>query len=289
MAVRLARLFDGEVISADSRQVYRGLDAGTAKPRRDEQGLVEGVPYHLLDCARPETAFDAGTYSRLATEAIGLVRRRGRLPIIAGGTGLYIRALVEGLSELPVRESALRERLELAAAQRGRQWLHGELQRVDPEAAGLIPANNIHRVIRALEVFEATGSPISQHWAKPKPASELGTFKALHIVWEPSALRERIAARARAMWPELLTEVEILRRRFTGLEPAFESIGYREAFSCLRGDLSSEDALSGMIRSSFAYAKRQRTWFRHQLKSLPIAGGAVEPMLMDSLSALHAS
>lgn len=288
LAVSLARVLDGEVISADSCSVYRGLDAGTAKPLRDAQGFVQGIPYHLLDCIGPDSPFDAGTYARLAQAAIKEVRRRGRTPIIAGGTGLYIRALVEGLSVLPARENALRERLSSAAELRGREWLHGELRRVDPVAAGRIPANNIHRVIRALEVYETTGRTLTEHWASAKPGAGIGSYKALSLVWEPGELRERIAARARNMWPDLLAEVKSLMGRFSGREPGFQSIGYREAFACLRGSLSSEEGLRLMTQASFSYAKRQRTWFRNQLKCLEVRGGGTQAMLMDSLSALHA-
>jgi tRNA dimethylallyltransferase len=269
LALALARALDGEVVSADSRQVYRELRAGTAKPVRDRQGFVEGVPYHLIDCAALTESFDAGRFAALARATLDEIRRRGRLPIVAGGTGLYIRALLEGLCELPPRDEDLRRRLEDESRVQGRARLHERLARIDPEAAAAIPSNNLQRVVRALEVFELTGRPISSHWREHKKPSggQVIASAILRMDWPPDVLRQRIARRAEAMWPAMLEEVRELLRRFSGEEPGFQSLGYPEAVACAQGRLSPAEGLTRLVNGTCAYARRQRTWFRHQLSA----------------------
>lgn len=239
LALRLARVLDGEIVSADSRQVYRRFSAGTAKPERDENGLAAGIPYHLVDCVDPTERFDAGSFLEKAQAALDGIRARGKTAIVAGGTGLYIRALLDGLTDLPRRDEAVRRKLEAQAAAAGRTALHARLRAVDPEAAASIPANNLQRVIRALEVHELTGKPISEHWkrgrrARPAAADAL----VLRLDWPAPELRARIAARAQEMWPRMLRETAGLLESFSGQEPAFQSLGYPEAAACIRGRIS---------------------------------------------------
>lgn len=286
LALLLARELNGEIVSADSRQVYRDLDAGTAKPVRDAQGRVEGIACHLIDCADPSETFDAGRFARMARPLCERIRGDGRTPIIAGGTGLYLRAFLEGLSEMPGRDEGLRARLEEEAREHGRPRLHERLAQVDRAAAEKIPANNIQRVIRALEVHELTGRPISSFWSKEKKASGKGEL-ILSIEWSAEALKNRISERAARMWPNMLREVrELTRSRYTGTEPGFQSLGYREALLCVKGELSENKGLEALIRATLAYAKRQRTWFRHQLAAETIAGGEPPDMLRQALKIL---
>jgi tRNA dimethylallyltransferase len=287
LALALARALDGEVVSADSRQVYRELCAGTAKPRRDRQGRVEGIPYHLVDCVPVTEPFDAGRFAALARARIAEIRSRGRVPIVAGGTGLYIRALLEGLCELPPRDEALRRRLAEEARVQGRARLHARLRQVDPEAAAAMPANNIQRVVRALEVYELTGRPISELWSEHKnepSGGQITPSAILRIDWPPEVLRQRITARAGLMWPLMLKEVAELLSRFTGEEPGFQSLGYPEAVACVHGQLSLAEGLRRLISGTCAYARRQRTWFRHQVAAAALAGGRPEDMLAGALS-----
>lgn len=286
LALALARRLDGEVVSADSRQIYRGLDAGTAKPARDGRGLCEGVPYHLLDVVEPGEPYDAGRWAREAALLCARIAARGRLPIVAGGTGLYVKALLEGLAALPGRDESLRRRLEDEAARDGRTALHARLARLDPEAAAAIPANNIQRVMRALEVHELTGRPLTEHWRRRAPG--LPARAVLRIDWPAAELSRRIEERARLMWPAMLAEAAALSARLEGGEPGLESLGYREALACARARLSPREGLDRLIASTRAYAKRQRTWFRTQLEATPIAGGPLEKMTRDALAALGA-
>lgn len=284
LAVALARALGGEVVSADSRQVYRELDAGTAKPARDAQGRVDGIPYHLVDCVPLTEPVDAGRFAALAREKAAEIRARGKLPILCGGTGLYVRAFLDGLCPLPRRDEALRARLEEEARVHGRAWLHERLARADPEAAAKIPANNIQRVVRALEVFELTGKPISRHWSEHHQPSgdRIRPLAVLRIDRPAEELRRRIAARAALMWPLMLDEVRVLLRRFTGREPGFGSLGYPEALACARGELSREEGLARLINATGAYARRQRTWLRNQLAARPVDGASVEEMLRQA-------
>ena len=258
LAVSLALRLNGEIVSADSRQVYRLLDAATAKPSAAQRARV---PHHLVDVADPSEAYDAARFAREATSAIAGIEKRGRLAIVCGGTGLYLRALTEGLAPLPPRDEAVRERLSALS----KDVLHARLAKADPKAAAAIPAGNVQRVVRALEVIELTGRPISATWGEER-AGGVPAAAILTLEVPAEILRERVESRARAMWPALLAEVRALvPSRFRGDEPGFTSLGYREALAVQRGETTSEEGLAEMIRATHAYMKRQRTWFRHQL------------------------
>ncbi|MBI5883435.1 MAG: tRNA (adenosine(37)-N6)-dimethylallyltransferase MiaA [Elusimicrobia bacterium] len=301
LAIALARSLGGEVVSADSRQLYRGFDAGTAKPCFGPDGLAAdpeaagggaveaggGVPYHLIDAADPSETVSAGAYARLAGPVLDAIIGRGRVPIVAGGTGLYIRALFEGLSGLPEADSGVRAELSAEADLQGLGSLAKRLSEVDPEAAARIPANNRQRIIRALEVHRLTGRPISSFWRQGTAVPEGRRPVYLSIVWPAEALRERISLRAAAMWPGILAEVRQLLERWTGREPAFQSLGYREALDCLAGRVTSEQGLALTVRATLAYAKRQKTWFNRQTPgAVRIEGGPTGSMLDAALQAL---
>lgn len=289
LALALAKRLGGEIVGADSRQVYRELDAATAKPPRDARGLVEGVAYHLLDCVSPDRPFSAGDFARLAGEALRGIRARGRLPIVCGGTGLYVRALEQGLAPLPRRDDALRRRLQGEAESLGRRALHERLAAADPEAARAIPANNIQRVIRALEVWELTGRPMTELWKEGRAGASAARWTFLLVDPPDARLRERIEARARAVWPALLAEVgRLVPARWRGDEPGFQSLGYPEALACLRGELSGDEALERMLAATRAYAKRQRTWFRGQCRGAVPLSGSAEALLEAALAAAPA-
>ena len=284
LALSLAREIAGEIVSADSRQIYREISAGTAKPVQKE------IPYHLIDCASISERFDAGRYAQAARAVIADIERRGKIAIVAGGTGLYIRALTEGLCELPRRSDTLRRRLEEEAAKLGRARLHERLGRLDPQAAAKIPANNLQRLIRSLEVIELTGRPITTLWKEAK-MEKLLAATAFRIDRPREELCRRIRSRAQIMWPAMLQEVRTLMDRFMGREPGFQSLGYPEAVACARGELSSDDGLERLIRNTNAYAKRQRTWFRHQIQATAVTGAKTQDMLRQILSSIrhHAS
>ncbi len=280
LAAQLARKLGGEIISADSRQVYKGLDAATSKE------VIEGVAQYCIDMATPEQSYDVGRFLRDASAAVDEIRARGRVPIVVGGTGLYIKAFLEGLSELPKRDEPLRARLQAELEEKGEGALRGRLKELDPAAETRIPKGNRQRLIRALEVCELTGEPISSAWARRRGAAP-GTWVAFRIDWPAEELKKRLESRCEAMWPKLLDEVRSLRSRYTGREPGFESLGYREALAVVDGSLPDEEGYARFLRATLAYAKRQRTWFRNQLKAEVLAGATMEEMAERALAAVE--
>jgi tRNA dimethylallyltransferase len=260
-ALAMAEHFDLEVISADSRQLYRLMDIGTAKPTLAER---EQVPHHLLDVAWPDESFDAARFAAAAAAAIDGVLDRGRLPVLVGGTGLYIRALTEGLVATPGADPAVRRCLEAQAAAEGSPALHRRLAEVDPPAALLLHPNDRVRIVRALEVFALTGEPLSS-WQQAHGFREC-RYRLLKIALAPPRveLYRRIDARAAAMLDGgLLKETAALLA--AGYPPqlkTLQTIGYREAVRLLAGECTREQALLDLQQATRRYAKRQLTWFR---------------------------
>lgn len=261
LAMRLAREKRAEIVSCDSLQVYRGLDVGSAKPSADDRAAV---PHHLIDVVDPDQDFSAADYARLARLAVADVRARGRVPIVAGGTGLYLRALRHGLFDGPARDEPLRRRLELIADRHGDARLHRILARVDPESAARIEARDRVRVVRALEVYRATGTAISDHHRSGASALEGVEWQVLVLDPGREALRAAVEKRTDAMLAAgLIEETRGLLARYPGARP-LRAIGYRQAAAVVRGTLPVAQARHDIVASTMRYAKRQRTWFRHQ-------------------------
>jgi tRNA dimethylallyltransferase len=261
LAMRIARARPAEIVSCDSLQVYRGLDVGSAKP-----GLLDraAVPHHLIDVVDPDQDFSAADYGRRARQAVAEIQARGRVPIVAGGTGLYLRALLHGLFEGPARDEPLRRRLSAMADRHGDARLHRILARVDPESARRIEARDRVRVVRALEVYRATGRPIGEHHRAG--AGPLPEFETLVLVLDPGRERLRTAVEERTdamMAGGLIEETRRLLERYPGARP-LDAIGYRQAAAVVRGALAVDQARRDIVVETMRYAKRQRTWFRHQ-------------------------
>jgi tRNA dimethylallyltransferase len=263
LALRLARERSGEIVSCDSLQVYRGLDIGSAKATAEERAAV---PHHLLDVAAPDEAFSAADYARLARAAIAGIRERGRLPIVAGGSGLYLRALLSGLFEGPARDDALRLRLEHLAERFSDRRLHRVLARVDPAAAAATNPNDRVRIVRALEVYWLTGRPISAHRGAGSRPLEGFRIHVVGLAPGRAELREAVVARTRQMLEHgLLAEVEGLLEQCGGVAPRpLGAIGYRQAVQVVRGEVGVADAQRSIVTETMRLAKRQMTWFRHQ-------------------------
>jgi tRNA dimethylallyltransferase len=263
LALALAERFPAEIVSVDSAQVYRGMDVGTAKPTRDER---RRVPHHLIDIADPTDAYSAGRFRDDALRIASGIHGRGKVPILAGGTMLYFRALTRGLADLPAAQPAIRSAIEARAARSGWPSLHAELAKVDPKAAARIEPNDAQRVQRALEVFEHSGRPLSDFHAREE-AAEL-PFEAIRIALEPgdrAVLHERIANRFRRMLAEgLVAELESLRGRYALNEglPAMRSVGYRQAWDVLEGRAPLATLEARGAAATRQLAKRQLTWLR---------------------------
>lgn len=262
LALELAQRFGAEIVNADSRQVYRGLDIGSAKPSREER---ERVPHHVLDVVDPDQRFDCAQFEHLATEAIVDIWHRGRRTLVVGGTGLYVRVLRGGLFRGPSCNPSLRaELVRQEAVTPG--CLYAELARVDPEAASRLHPKDRVRIVRALEVYHATGVPISQWQARHGFGSGRFPVVLLGVEVPRAQLRERIAERCRQMVLQgLVEEVRSLYERgYRPSLPSLQSLGYREIGAYVRGEVDLETALAHMIRATCQFAKRQTTWFRRE-------------------------
>jgi tRNA dimethylallyltransferase len=264
LSLALAERFDGEIVSCDSVAVYRGMELGTAKPTREERARV---PHYLIDVAEPDEPFTAGAYSRAAREALREIAGRGRLPIVTGGTGLYLRALTEGLFAGPARQEPLRARLRSKAQKRGSAWLHKLLKRMDAATAERIHANDTPKLIRAIEVCLAARRPMSQILRDNGMARDpLTGFRLLRIGLNPprAALYERLNQRCAEMFAAgLVEETRGLLARYGPVE-ALDSLGYKQARGVLDGSLSLDEAKRAAQQGHRNYAKRQMTWFRRE-------------------------
>ena len=290
LAIDLGQRFAGEIISCDSVAVYRGFEIGTAKPTRDERTLI---PHHLLDVAEPDEPFTAGEYARQARAAIDAIVRRGRLPIVVGGTGLYLRALLEGLFPGPQRWEELRERLRQRATKFGSSYLHRILVRLDPAAAAKIHANDAPKLIRAVEVCLTSREPMSELWQQ-RGREPLRGFRVLRIGLNPprEKLYHRINLRAREMFEHsLVKETEALLSRYGERKDvtALDSLGYRQATQLLRGELTLEQAIAAAQQGHRNYAKRQMTWFRREPEVDWLEGFGDDPAIAQQAAELVAS
>ncbi len=264
LAMEAALGLGGEIINADSMQVYRHMDIGTAKPGQEER---ERIRHHLIDIVDPCEQYTAGRFRMDATRAIEKITERGHLSIVAGGTGLYIRALTEGLFDGPSGDRSIREELLEEARLRGRKGLHEMLREVDPESARAIHPNNTKRVIRALEVFRLSGRPISAFHREALPDAPLFVALKIGLTMERPLLYERIDRRVEEMIQDgLVEETEgLLKRGYDEKCGAMGGLGYKECLAYLRGHITLEEAIRLIKRNTRHYAKRQMTWFRRDL------------------------
>ena len=270
LSLELAERFNGEIVSCDSVAVYRGMELGTAKPAIAERARV---PHHLIDVTTPDKAFTAGEYSRLARESLQKIKVRKHMPIVTGGTGLYLRALTEGLFAGPARQDELRARLRLSALKRGSGWLHRLLARLDAETAKRIHANDTPKLIRAIEVCVAGRSPLST-LLQNEGKNPLTGFRLLRIGLNPprAALYERLNERCAAMFASgLVEETRGLLTQYGDVK-ALDSLGYKQARGVLDGSLNEGDAIKAAQQGHRNYAKRQMTWFRREPEVKWIAG-----------------
>jgi tRNA dimethylallyltransferase len=261
VAIGLALKFGGEILNCDSVQVYKGFDIGTDKPSAGDR---RKVPHHLIDVVDPDVQFTAADFVREVLAAAAGVVNRGRVPIVVGGTGLYLKALIDGLFPGPGRDPALRAALEGEAGDKGLDALFRRLEEVDPVYARKIRSRDRIRIIRALEVWSLTGRPLSEHFLGTKPAATAYRLLKVGLELDRPSLNHRIDERVERMFERgLLDEVRgLLARGVRETAPPFRALGYRQALACLRGELSLEAAKALTKTDTRHYAKRQMTWFR---------------------------
>ncbi|WP_046174971.1 tRNA (adenosine(37)-N6)-dimethylallyltransferase MiaA [Domibacillus indicus] len=263
LSIHLAKRFDGEVISGDSMQIYRGLSIGTAKVTREE---MEGVPHHLIDIKNPDEPFSAAEFQQLAREKIADINARGKLPIICGGTGLYIQSVLYDyqFSEDGTDET-VRKELEAEAQKIGPGALYEQLKGVDPEAAASFHPNNVRRTIRALEIYRLKGEPASKQKRLAAP-DEKYENAMIGLTMDRAVLYDRINRRVDLMIEAgLIEEARWLFEMKLKNAPAVQAIGYKELFPYLRGEQTLEEAAAVLKQNSRRYAKRQLTWFRNKM------------------------
>ncbi|MFH1874837.1 MAG: tRNA (adenosine(37)-N6)-dimethylallyltransferase MiaA [Pseudomonadota bacterium] len=260
IAIELAKKFQGEIVNADSQQVYIGLDIGTAKLNLAQ---TCGIPHHLIDIVTPDKHFDASIFMNLADQAIAEITSRKNTPFIVGGTGLYLRLLINGICEAPAQDPELRKQYEAYIVENGIEYLHARLRKIDPESAGVIHPNDRTRIIRALEIFDSCGKTASQFYLEQQNMTK--RYQALKIGLNISRdqLYARLNARVEAMlengWIE---EVKELLSRYGSQTQALQAIGYKEIVSHLQGELKLEELAMQIKQQTRHYAKRQLTWFR---------------------------
>jgi tRNA dimethylallyltransferase len=261
LAVALCERIGGEVVSADSIQVYRQFDIGSGKPGREE---LARAPHHLVSAIDPLEHIDAAGWAALAARAIADVRARGRIPIVCGGTFLWIKALLYGLADAPAGNAAMREGFRRAAEIEGRAALHARLRAVDPASAERLHPNDFIRVSRALEVYEITSKPMSEWQKEHGFATARHASQLFGLVCSPAVLTQRIRARA-AGWLAggWIEEVESLRERGFDEARAMRSVGYAEVRAMLAGELRHHELETAIVRATRVFARRQATWLNH--------------------------
>ncbi|MDX2149745.1 MAG: tRNA (adenosine(37)-N6)-dimethylallyltransferase MiaA [Bryobacteraceae bacterium] len=280
LALRLAEHFDGEIVNFDSLQMYRGFNIGTAKVGEDER---RGIPHHLVDAAAPEETVTAGEYARRARAVLAGIGARGRLPVLVGGTGFYLKALLDGLAPGPQRDTALRTRLE-GIERRRRGGLHRILRRIDPATASRIHANDVQKLVRAVEICLLARRPAALVFEAGRDRLQGWTALKLGLNPERQELYDRLDQRTAGMFQTgLVEEVRGLLDLGVpaGAKP-FESIGYRQALSVVRGELTLEQAVASTQLATRQYAKRQWTWFRRDSEVQWLQGFGEDPAIVDA-------
>ena len=290
LAVTLAQRLAGEIVSCDSVALYRHFEIGTAKPTREQ---LATVPHHLFDVAEPETPFTAGGYARRARAVIAEIEQRRRLPIVVGGSGLYLRALLEGLFPGPQRLEQLRNRLRARASQRSSAYLHRVLSRIDPPAAANIHPNDTPKLIRAIEVCLASRRRMSELW-RQRGRDPLEGFRIFRIGLNPprKELYARINDRAVKMFERgLIEETGRLIQHYGNAQraTALNSLGYKQAALFLRGELTRGQAVAAAQQGHRRYAKRQMTWFRREPEVIWLAGFGDDPVVIQRATELVGS
>jgi len=284
LSLALAERFGGEIVNCDSVAMYREFDLGTAKPTSAERARA---PHHFLDCVAPAGHITAGEYSRQARPVLDEIKAQGRLPIVVGGTGLYLRALLEGLFPAPQRSEELRERLRERVESRGSNHLHRILRRLDRAAADKIHANDTPKLIRAIEVCLASRQKMTELWQHGR--DPLRGFRILRLGLDPDrqALYGRINSRAEQMFEAgLIEEAQRLFEKYGESAGPLSSLGYKQAMQFLRGELTREQALHAAQQAHRNYAKRQMTWFRREPEVRWMRGFGDESEIQEEAGAL---
>ena len=277
LSLTLAEHFGGEIVNCDSVAMYRDFEIGTAKPTMAERSRV---PHHLLDYVEPTSCITAGEYSRQARKVLQEIKTRGNLPIVVGGTGLYLQALLEGLFPGPERSEELRDRLRQRA--KDKAYLHRLLRRLDPAAATKIHAHDTPKLIRAIEVCLASRKEMSEMWKEGRDSLKGFDVNRLGLNPERAALYERINRRAQQMFDSgLVEETGNMLKKYGDAARPLSSLGYKQAVQLLRGEIDRDTAIQAAQQAHRNYAKRQITWFRREPQVTWLAGFGDDPNIQE--------
>jgi tRNA dimethylallyltransferase len=289
IAISIANSIHGEIVSVDSRQIYRYMNIGTAKPTPEQ---MKRAPHHMVDCVDPDEKFSAADFQKGADTAIRQISQRGKVPMLVGGSGMYFRAVVDGLFDGPQADPALREKFRQEAGKFGVEHLHRKLEGIDPKAAERIHYNDLIRIIRALEVHEKTGKPISELQQQWENRESRYDFKAFGLTCSREELYRRINTRVDRMMDEgLLDEARWLLDKYDRDLPSVNTFGYKELFSYLDGEYDLDEAVRLIKRNTRRFAKRQLTWFRKDTRIIWIdlsAYPSPEDIIIDEFTASQA-
>jgi tRNA dimethylallyltransferase len=280
LSVALAERFRGEVVNCDSVAMYREFEIGTAKPSAGERARV---PHHLFDCVEPTGYITAGEYARLARQVLAEIKLRQNLPIVVGGTGLYLRALLDGLFSGPERSEELRQRLRWRVEQNGSDYVHRVLRRLDPDAAAKIHANDVPKLIRAIEICLASRQKMTEMWKQGR--DPLTGFRIVHLGLNPDreALYARINERAKQMFNSgLVEETRHLLTKYGDAAGPLSSLGYKQTVQLLRNEIDLKSALQAAQQAHRNYAKRQMTWFRREPDVVWLEGFGDAPAIQQA-------
>jgi tRNA dimethylallyltransferase len=287
LAIKLAKKFGGEIVSADSRQIYKGMDIGTAKPKknlkfeiRNSKYVVDGVPHYLLDIKNPNHSYSVGEYKKAAIKIIRQIQKRNKLPILVGGTGLYIKTVVDNLDIPEVKANPiLRKKIEKEIEKKGLDFVFKKLIKLDPEAAYIVDPKNPRRIIRALEITMTTKKPFSD---QRKMGSPLFDVLEIGITLPNEKLKEKINSRVDQMIKDgLADEVKNLIKKY-GDQQAFDAIGYREIIEYLNNKITLQQAVENIKTNTWHYAKRQMTWFKKDKRICWIGNNEDAVRLLDT-------
>ena len=280
LSLVLAERFRGEIVNCDSVAMYREFEIGTAKPTATERARA---PHHLLDFVEPSGYITAGEYARQARQALEEIKSRGAMPIVVGGTGLYLRALLEGLFPGPQRSEELRERLRQRTERKGSAYLQRLLSRLDPAAATKVHANDAPKLIRAIEICLASRQKMTEMWKSGRDPLQGFRFLRLGLDPERNALYERINQRAQRMFDcGLVQETQRLLDKYGDTARPLTSLGYKQAVQLVRGEIDRQTALQAAQQAHRNYAKRQMTWFRREPDVVWLSGFGDEPRIQDA-------
>ena len=280
LSIELAKKINGEIISSDSMQIYKDMDIGTAKPTVEE---MQGIPHHLIGCVEPDKRYSVAEFKKDAEKAIEEILKKGKTPIVVGGTGLYVDSLIYGIEYQDIElDEKYRQELEDRVANEGLEKIYEEAQKIDPQAMGKISPNDKKRILRVLEIYKATGKNKTQQEIESRKNGVKYAYKVFAINWDREILYQRINKRVDMMIRQgLIEEVKVLLKKYDEFPTAMQGLGYKEVVEYLEGQTSKEEMIEKIKMETRRYAKRQITWFKKNKQTIWIGANDLQKILNE--------